>query len=188
MEWLVLPHVSQGGKTGLDLPSLWLFILFALVLFSTLLLGLQFVWALPLVLLALFVFFRAWFFSRLSWRQWFWQWPGFSQWWLVGLGLSEFCCGACCVTVFMGISSGASKSFRSNSLSRCNTICSYAPFSKCAWLFDFFRWEAFWHRWIARWSLELHLRMRLLPISGVHLENQLTSGLRDWRPVAEISV
>ena len=51
-----------------------------------------------------------------------------------------FCCGACCVTVFMGISSGASKPFNSNSLSRCDTICSYVPFSECAWLIEFFRW------------------------------------------------
>ena len=70
--WLVLPHVAQGGKTSLDLLSLWLFILFALVLFATLSLGLEFVWALPLVLLALFVLFRAWSFPRLSWPHSFW--------------------------------------------------------------------------------------------------------------------
>ena len=64
----------------------------------------------------------------------------FLQWWHVGLGLLEFCCGACCVTVFTGISCGASKPFNSNSLSRCDTMCSYVPFSKCAWLIDFFRW------------------------------------------------
>ena len=55
------------------------------------------------------------------------------------LGLLEICCEACCVTVFMGISSGASKPFISNSLSRCDSICSYVLFSKCAWLIDFFR-------------------------------------------------
>ena len=40
--------------------------LFALVLVETLLLGLEFVWALPLLLLALFVLFQAWSLSRLS--------------------------------------------------------------------------------------------------------------------------
>ena len=48
----------------------------------------------------------------------------FLQWWQVGLGFSEFCCVACCVTVFICISSGASKPFSSNLFSRCNTICS----------------------------------------------------------------
>ena len=51
-----------------------------------------------------------------------------------------FCCVACCVTVFICSSSGASKPFSFNSLSKCDTICSYVPFSKCAWLIDFFRW------------------------------------------------
>ena len=101
--------------------------------------GVRIFWALPLLLLALFVLFRVWSFSRLSWRHWFWWWLGFLQWRHVGLGLLEFCCGPCCVTVFMGISSGASKPSNSNSLSRCDTICSYVPFSKCAWLIDFFR-------------------------------------------------
>ena len=112
----------------------------------------------------------------------------FLQWWHVGLGFSEFCCGACCIAVFIGISSRASKPFSSNSFSRCDTICSNVPFSKCAWLIVFFRWGGILHRWIARWSLERQLRMRLSPISGVHLENQIISGLRDWRPVVEIYV
>ena len=37
-------------------------------------------------------------------------------------------------------SSGASKPFSSNSFSRCDTIRSYVPFSKCTWLIDFFWW------------------------------------------------
>ena len=65
VEWLVLQNVSQGGNTGLDLLSLWLFIFFA-----TLLLELEFFWALPLLMLALFVLFRVWSFSHLSWRHW----------------------------------------------------------------------------------------------------------------------
>ena len=36
--------------------------------------------------------------------------------------------------------SGHSKLFNSNTVSRCGTIFSYVPFSKCAWLIDFFRW------------------------------------------------
>ena len=31
--------------------------------------------------------------------------------------------------------------FSSNSFSRCDAICSYVPFSNCAWLIDFFRWR-----------------------------------------------
>ena len=72
VEWLVLPQVSRGGKTCLDLLSLWLFVLFVLVLFESLFLGSEFGWALLLLLLALFVLLRVWSFSRLSWRYWFW--------------------------------------------------------------------------------------------------------------------
>ena len=60
--------------------------------------------------------------------------------WQVGLGFSEFCCVGCCVTMFIGNSSVASKPFKSNSFSRGDTICSYVPFSKCAWLIDCFKW------------------------------------------------
>ena len=66
--------------------------------------GVIFVWPPPLLLLllsAVLVFFRAWFSCRLSWRHWFRYIPGFLQWWQVDLGFSEFCCMACCVTVFI---------------------------------------------------------------------------------------
>ena len=46
--------------------------------------------------------------------------------------------------------------------------------------------EAFWHRWIVRWSLEWQLRMRLSLFCGVLLEKQLISGLLECRPVVEI--
>ena len=46
----------------------------------------------------------------------------------------------------------------------------------------------FWDKWIARWSMERQLRMHLSLISGARLENQLTSGLPNWRPVVEIRV
>ena len=52
-----------------------------------------------------------------------------------------FCCVACCVTVFICISSGPFKMYTPNSLSRCDTIRLYVPFSKCTWLFNFFRWR-----------------------------------------------
>ena len=58
----------------------------------------------------------------------------------VGWGFSGFCCLACCVRVFICSSSWASKPFNSKSPSRCDTISSYVPFSKCAWLIDFFMW------------------------------------------------
>ena len=44
-----------------------------------------------------------------------------------------------CITVLIWVLSGYSKLFSSNSFSRCVTICSYVPFSKCAWFIDFFR-------------------------------------------------
>ena len=40
------------------------------------------------------------------------------QWWLVGWGFYEFCCVACCVTVFICSSSRPSKLFSCNSVSR----------------------------------------------------------------------
>ena len=43
VEWLVRPQVSQGGKTGIDLLPLGLFVLIALVSFEAFLLGLEFV-------------------------------------------------------------------------------------------------------------------------------------------------
>ena len=58
--------------------------------------------------------------------------PYFPQWWLVGLDLSALEFVRCWLTVFICSSSGASKPFSSNSLSRCVTICSYVPFSRWA--------------------------------------------------------
>ena len=99
----------------------------------------------------------------------------FLQWWKVGLGFSEFSCVGCCVTFFICKLLGAFKPFNSISFSRCDPICSYVPFSKCAWLVDLFRWGTFWHLWTARWSLERQLLMHLSQVSGVRLENQLIS-------------
>ena len=139
MEWLVSPQVLQTGQTGLGLLSFWLFVLFALVLTGILILELQFFW--PLLFCQQY--------SCFSGLGLFLNWVDgtgsdsylvFLHRWHVKLGFSEFCCAACCVTVFICSSSGASKPFSSNSLPRCDTICSYVPFSKCAWLIDFFRW------------------------------------------------
>ena len=67
----------------------------------------------------------------------------FLQWWHVGLRVSAFLFAVLWLTVFICSSSGASKSFSSNSLYRCVTTCSYVPFSKLAWYIDFFRFGGF---------------------------------------------
>ena len=79
--------------------------------------------------------------SRCFFNRWHWflKCPGFSQWWHVGLGLSAFTFVSCRLTVFICSSSGAYNLFGSSSLSKCVTICSYAPFSKWVWCIDFFR-------------------------------------------------
>ena len=180
MEWLVLPQVSKGGKTGLDLLSLWFFVLFALVLFETLLLGLEFVWALPLFCWHYSYYFVfglslvwvdgtdilivPWFFTMVA--RWFGL-DGVLLW-----GLLRHSVYGHFVWSFQTIQFQLPLKMRHNLL-----ICAILQMRLVNWPSS--GEEALWHRWIAQGSLERQLRMRLSPISGVHLENQLTSRLRD---------
>ena len=141
MEWFVLPHVSQGGKAGLGFLSLiicivrfvcdWCFMVGVRVCLGTTIVVFVFCSTICIVLDLVFLSFEltalisivTWLFAMVA------CWFGFFRILL-------------CVLLHHSIqllSSGASKPFSSNSLSRCDTICPYVPFSKCAWLIDFFR-------------------------------------------------
>ena len=133
-----------------------------------------------LLLVALYVLFWVWSSFRLSWRSWFKQKLGFLWWWQVGLGFSEFAIVACCVTRFICSSSGASNRLNSNSLSRYETVCSYLPFSQCAWLRFFQERRHFG-------IFEL-LQMRPLLASEVLLKNQSIFGSLGWKPVIGVCV
>ena len=92
-----------------------------------------------LLLPALFVLHWTWSFRRLSWWHWFLLLPEILESCRVCLGFSGIGLVTCCITVSICSSSGAFKPLNSNSSSRCDTICAYVRFSKCACLFDFFR-------------------------------------------------
>ena len=67
----------------------------------------------------------------------------FLQWWHVGLGLSTLVFVICECTLFICSSSGASKTFSSNSRSRCVIICSYVSFPILAFFCIFQVWRHF---------------------------------------------
>ena len=113
---------------------------------------------------------------------------GFLQWWHVGLGFSGFHFVACCVTVFICNSSGVSKPFRSNSFSRCETICSKVHFSKCACIVDFSRCGGILAWMNCSMIIGHQLRMRLMRFSGACPKNQLSSGPSEWKLVVVIYI
>ena len=126
------------------------------------------------------------------------SWVSFWQFWEVlrhstCLLVASFCLNCsvalslmpsiCClfVIVFIWVSSGDSKQLSSNSLSRSVTICSYVPFSKWAWFFDFFRCGgilAFMNCSMIAWAITLIASLTNFWSSSKHSINFRFAGLK----------
>ena len=121
-------------------------------------------------------------------RHWFLWCPSFLHWWHVGLGLSALVFVGCWLTVFICSSSGASKSFSSNSISRCVTIWSSVLFSKWAWFNNFFRCGGILAYMISSMKASAAIPNASL-ISFWSLSRKLAFfDLLDWRRVSGICV
>ena len=86
----------------------------------------------------------------------------FFQWWKIGLSFSGFCCVACCVTVFIFSSFGASKPISCNSFSRCDTYVQLCHSTNSPNYSIYSGEEVFWPKKIAGWSPERQFRMEFV--------------------------
>ena len=139
-------------------------------------------------MLSVFLLFWSWSFSRLSWRHWFdsdrascsggklvWTFRSFVVWVVAWYYLS---------VIHLGIPNRwVPTTFQDVIQSACMCFSPNAP----DWLVSS-GGEAFWHIWNVQWLPERQLRMHFLLVSEARLENHLSSGWLDWRPVAKICV